>query len=529
MTMRVFIVSGQVRGLYGTGGLGDVAAALAKAVATRGDVEVRVVMLASANLTDGCNCIPVELEVPLSGRAIRMKVYETYVPTSSPDEPLVRCHLLRPPSELGIVEHDSAEEGILLSRGSVELARSLPSFRPDVIHSNDWHAGLVAVYRDVVYADDADIGKVGVVFTTHNLGPAYQGAFSRPTHIAWMAGLDRRGVLTPGTTRSVEHFDRFNFAKAGLGFSDLINTVSSTHAREIHLPAFAGGLHGVIRERDADVSGIVNGLDIHEWNASCDDRLKDYKFSSSDSLEGIAAAKRGIRRLLRGHTAPDGTRPFASVSQTTDDCLVGIVSRIDRQKVPIIMAAMHRLLAINEIQIVILGDHHPKDDYGRFQADLLHRTAAESGGRLMFCQAWDIDLSHLVFAASDMKLVASCWEPCGLTQLIGLRYGSVPVVRACGGLADTVVDDSAGEHANGFTFKEPLIDESETADVPKAATLLISTMRRAVTVWSKNRERWFELIHNGMTRDSSWNKPAAAYVRLYHEARRRRIPHVPVG
>jgi starch synthase len=234
--------------------------------------------------------------------------------------------------------------------------------------------------------------------------------------------------------------------------------------------------------------------------------------------------KRAIRGLLRVYTTPSGERPFARVSLDEHRCLLAIVSRIDRQKIPIIAAAINSLQAIDGIQTTILGDHHPRDEYGRSQSDFLRNAAAASGDKIMYYQGWDIDLSHLIYGASDMVIVGSCWEPCGLTQLIAMRYGSIPLVRSCGGLADTVIDDLVGEHANGFAFREEVHDDNQTANVPEAAALLIQSIRRAITVWANKRERWFTLLKNGITRDSSWSKPAADYVELYHESLRRRVP-----
>jgi starch synthase len=516
MKLLVLMVSMQVRRINGTGGLGDVAAALPKALARRGDIGVRVVTLAPRALPEGCKLVDaLDLAVPLGDQIVHVKVHVTHVPTTARDEPQVPCYLLQPPDDLVQKSPDSPEAAILLARASLELARLLPDFRPDVIQCNDWHPALVPVYRDVLYADDPYLSRVAVVFTTHNIGRGFQGSFPNPGHVAWLAGLAGQDLLRPGETRSVEHEGQFNFAKAALGFADAFNTVSITYSREMRLTAFAGGLDGVVRERARDSVGILNGIDIREWDPNRDEHLKGLYYSASDPPDRIIAQKRRIRPLLREYTLPDGrTQPFAAASD--DRCLIVNVGRIDYQKVAILMPALSGLLAIEGAQFALLGEPHRDDAYGLQQADILEQMATESGDKLLFHRSFNLDLSHLLYAGADLFLAAPVFEPCGLTQLSAFRYGTIVVARKIGGLNDTV------DKANGFPFKEPVLNPNEMADIAAAAQLLVETVRQAVGVWRDDRERWVNLMRKGMDRDSSWDVPAGHYVRLFHEALQRR-------
>jgi len=327
----------------------------------------------------------------------------------------------------------------------------------------------------------------------------------------------------PVSTRSLHHFDKFNFTKGGLGFADMINTVSHQYYKELFHPAFAGGLEGVFRERAADFTGIINGIDTDEWDPVADSIIKPYQYTKDDDVEHIIKQKQQIRFLLRQWGAPPLKgqkikRPFAHVSD--DSILIGLVNRIDYQKAPIFLSALDRICEMHKVQIILLGNTNDEFSRIEYEQPLLEKCA-KYPETLFFYKGFDPDLSHLIYAASELFLVPSTFEPCGLTQLIAMRYGTIPVVRSVGGLVDTVIDldDPARKnHATGFHFRE-YVDEFNLMNREEAARQLCYALERAVANY--HNDRWKQLVKNCMNRDSSWQIPARQYVQLYQETIRR--------
>ena len=214
-----------------------------------------------------------------------------------------------------------------------------------MIHCNDWNTGLIPVYRDTHYQGDHYFGRTACVFTTHNAGgDAFQGGFSDPHGLLQLAGLTAANVFTIGATKSLHHYNKFNFSKGGLGFADIINTVSLKYRRELMTRAFSGGLEGLFQQRANDFAGVLNGIDTIEWSPSSDTHLQDRAFSATDPVSTIQAAKRSVRDLLRQWVVPAGTKstrlrsgdsPFALLRGDTR--LIGVVSRIDSQKMPLLL------------------------------------------------------------------------------------------------------------------------------------------------------------------------------------------------
>ena len=243
--------------------------------------------------------------------------------------------------------------------------------------------------------------------------------------------------------------------------------------------------------------------------------------------------KRQLRSVLRKWVVPDqypnrGARPFAALRD--DTIMIGSISRIDFQKIPILFRAVNRIVAEREVQLCLLGDAHPDDKLGQEYARRLEEMVKNLGGKFMFFRGYDDPLSHLIYASGQLSLVASIYEPCGLTQIISATYGSVPIVRNTGGLGDTITDEkdpTPGSVATGFVFLEELpegemIDDRKAEDdliaAVKAADELVLTVQRALEVFRGRPDRWAELVKNGMTRDWSWEVPSMQYWLLYLEA-----------
>lgn len=529
MKLRVLIVSNQVRGIDGTGGLGDVAAALAKALAATEDIDVRILMpgykivsgIGVENRFDAV--IARDIPIPFGDQLRRAHVCQYLLAALNPDDPRIPCYLLC--MDTFDRASDSPEQGILLSRGTIEFLRAFENFRPDVIHCNDWHTGLIPVYLNTLYRSDPYLGRIATLYTTHNVGYFYQGAFPDDTFtkpaetLLFQAGFDK-SLFQPLQTRSLEHQNRFNFTKGGLGFADLINTVSIAYSHEIRTPAFGGGFDHLFQERSRDLCGIVNGIDTGEWNPENDPIIAPYHFAKSDPVEVIIKQKKMIRKLLRGW-GKGSLKPFAGIKDTT--LLMAFIGRITDQKAAILIPALKKLCEWNHIQIAVLGSDHPQDPKGRQYAAEIRNLSGTNKPGLFFFRGFEAGLSHLIYAAADLFLMPSVYEPCGLAQMISMRYGTLPLVRFVGGLADTVTDEQAGAKGNGFGFKETVADSFAMADIPQAAELFYATVSRAMLLFKNAPQRWCELIRNAMATDVSWAIPASQYLKIYDAAVRARV------
>jgi starch synthase len=360
--------------------------------------------------------------------------------------------------------------GAHLASGELDEA-----WTPDVLHAHDWHAGLACAYARVHPGTTA-----ASVFTVHNL--AYQGLFS-PTDFAQLG-------LPPGTMTSsgLEYHGQLSFMKGGLKFADRITTVSPSYAREIATPEFGAGLDGVIRSRQPDLSGILNGVDPEVWNPAGDTALATRY--DAERLEGKADCKGALQREMA--LDPDPSAP-----------LLAVISRLTSQKgLDLVLGALPGLLA-RGAQLVVVGT-------GDAALEAAFRSAAEAhAGRVAVRVVYDEVLAHRVIGGADAIMVPSRFEPCGLTQLYGLRYGTLPLVRRVGGLADTVIDAS-GEalrsgRATGFAFDAPA-----AAALEHAAERLIALYRQP--------EAWRAVMRHAMAQDFSWDHAAAQYLALYRQA-----------
>lgn len=370
---------------------------------------------------------------------------------------------------------DNAARFAFLSLVALEIARRAD--RPfSVLHGHDWQAGLMPVYAQ---------RRLPCVFTIHNL--AFQGNFDK----SWVPRLGLR--WDDFTPEGFEFWDRVSFLKAGIVFADQLTTVSPTYAREIQQPEFGHGFDGILRAHAARLTGILNGIDIEEWNPARDPHLP-VPFDAHD-LSGKAAAKRALLELFRlPATDEDLRRP-----------VVAMVSRMTEQKGLDLIAALAPQLPSLDAAFTIVGT-------GEARFEGMWRALADAHPtRIGVFVGFDEHRAHLVEGGADIFLMPSRYEPCGLNQMYSMRYGTVPVARAVGGLADTVRPFGPRRPgATGFLFRDYR---------PEA---LWETLQQAVTVYREQPRTWRRLQRNGMTRDFSWERSAAEYVKVYKRAMARR-------
>jgi starch synthase len=480
--MKILFAASEAAPFAKTGGLADVAGSLPPALAELGH-EVAVVM-------------PRYRQVDVA--ACRLKhVASFFVPLGTWQE---RCEVLRGRMGRNVTVYfinkdvyydrpelygtaradypDNAERFIFFSRAVLELCLAL-DLQPDIVHCNDWQTGLVPVYLKKIYHAAEALRRTKSVFTVHNLG--YQGLFWH-----WdmkLTGLDW-DVFTP---EGLEFWGKMNLLKAGLVYSDSITTVSRTYSREIQTPEYGSGLEGVLSKRAADLYGIPNGIDYAEWDPGR--RGDQPRPFSSANLAGKAICKQEILKRL---SLTDAGGP-----------LIGMVTRlVDQKGLDIVTEALPEILSLGA-QLVVLGTGEEK--YNR----LLTAEAVRHKGRMRVLLEYNEVLAKNIYAGCDLFLMPSRYEPCGLGQMIALRYGAVPVVRKTGGLADTVVNYNARTgRGTGFVFEE------------YSAPALVACLRRALELYG-NPKKWKLLMQAGMKQDFSWKNSAQEYVKVYRKTMRK--------
>ena len=382
---------------------------------------------------------------------------------------------------------DNSERYGFFCRAVLEAIRLL-DFWPDVLHVNDWQTGLVPVYLREIYPRQARspyrarYARIKTLCTIHNL--AYQGTFS---HVDMaLLGLPWRLF----NIDQVEYYNRINFLKAGVVFSDVITTVSPTYAREVQTPLFGCGLQGVLLERSAKFHGIVNGADYQVWNP-----LTDMHIAANYDEVTLTTNKPLCKAALQSSL---GLEPNPRMP------LLGMVSRLANQKGFDLLAQCVLDLLKEKVQLVILGEG---DAAYQQLLEKLHETYPR---QVAISLSQNDKLAHQIEAGADMFLMPSQYEPCGLTQLYSLKYGTVPIIRVTGGLADTVVDatpeNRAAGKATGFAF------------VLYTAKAFFDTVKKALTMYRDQPEQWLALQRTGMRQDWSWGRSAAEYERLYRSA-----------
>lgn len=353
---------------------------------------------------------------------------------------------------------------------------------PQVFHVHDWQASLIPIYLRTVYDTDPQLRGAGVVLTIHNAG--YQG---------WFPPTTTERLLFPWsvfTMDRVEQFDTFNFLKGGIVYSDMITTVSRKYAEEIQTPEFGENLDGVLRNRAKDLRGILNGVDYAHWNPATDGNL-----AAHYTPENLAGKKECRADLLHAF----GLGPVAESTP-----LIGIVSRFATQKGFDLVAAIAEELVTRDVVVVALGTGEP------YYEHLFRDWAYKHPDRVAVQIKYDNRLAHKIEAGADIFLMPSRYEPCGLNQIYSLKYGTVPVVRATGGLDDTIDEwDAKKGMGDGFKF------------VGMNPADLLAEIDRALEAF-QDKEAWERLMRNGMARDYSWTEPAREYAEVYEEVARRR-------
>ncbi len=489
--LKVLLVSSEVSPFAKTGGLGDVLGALPKALRRRG-IDARVVMPLYAGMKwHELDRLDGVLPVPMWWGSARAGVRLGQLPGSDVPVYFLEYHryfdrpTLYGPPDGGYP--DNLERFTFLSRGALELAKAL-RFVPDVVHAHDWQTALVPVYVNTVEWAKPLHGAA-TVYTIHNL--AYQGVTDGGA--MFIAGLGREHYH-PG---EFEHFGALNLTKAALQHATMLSTVSPTYAREIQAPEFGCGLDGVLRNRSGDLVGILNGVDVDDWNPATDAHIEaNY---SAANLAGKTLCKTTLQ--LEAGLPADPAVP-----------LFGVVGRLTHQKgFDVLAQSMDRLLTW-DAQFVLLGN-------GDLEAEqYFGKLSARHPGRFKAWLGFDNGLAHRITAGSDFLVMPSRFEPCGLSQMYAMRYGTLPVVRATGGLVDTVqrYEESAGA-GTGFVF------EDLTPDA------LGNCIGWALSTYHDRPHHIRAMRERAMEKDFSWDGSADAYEALYLEAYRRRRGHAFAG
>ena len=488
------MISAEVAPFAKVGGLADVAGALPKALKDLGH-DVRVVMpcykMVESNplyaVQDMMGPFPVPTRPNETEWAI---VRRTSIPVTGGDIPVLLLGNVGTDGCAGYFEGATESSKVysltpqpyaFFCRAVLEMLRQFEStWVPDVLHCNDWQSGLVPVYARAFYNSVPNIARAATVFTIHNL--AYQGNFER--HDWPIVGLPDNLYNVNG----LEFYGGWSFMKGGLTFADRINTVSETYAREIQTPEYGCGLEGLMQTltQSKRLYGILNGIDYEEYDPETDPRLPAH-FSTADP-SGKRICKAALQTELK--LIPNAKIP-----------LIGLVSQLADQKgLDLIHQIMEQVLAL-PAQFVLLG----KGDtfYERYFSELQARYPGQVHARIGF----DIELAQRIYAGSDLFLMPSRFEPCGLGQMMALRYGTLPIVRATGGLADSIRGVHAGSSAdgNGFVFEE------------YSSQALLHTVKEAVGMFDKPA-RWKKLVRRAMQSDFSWARSATRYEALFCEA-----------
>ncbi|MBN1299644.1 MAG: glycogen synthase GlgA [Melioribacteraceae bacterium] len=370
---------------------------------------------------------------------------------------------------------DNDERFILLARSVFELVVKL-GWVPDIIHCNDWQCGLIPAYLQNEYKDQPLFQSVKTLFTIHNL--SYQGEFPKSSFAK--AGLSEEVIKKD----KLVHKNKMNFMKIGLQYADYINTVSETYAKEIcKEDEFGFGLQDILKKRKNTIYGIVNGIDSLIWNPEKDKKIA--KRYSAKNLEDKSANKKALAENFGFEFKPDTP-------------IIGMISRLDDNKgFDLLQKAFKDLMKLN-MHLVLLGTGNRK--YHKFFEEALVKYKDKFSCYLGF----DDELAHLIEAGSDLFLMPSKYEPCGLNQMYSLMYGTVPVVRETGGLADTVVryNEKTGE-GNGFLFKKYDAEE------------MIKEIKRALQIFSEDKKTWTKIMRTGMKSNFTWLNSSKNYVELY--------------
>lgn len=478
MPLNICFVASEIAPLAKTGGLADVAGVLPRHLHALGhDVRVFMPLYSSIGIA-AMQSAPVETarHVPLTlgPHHYWYTLLESRLPNSNVPLYLVHCPEAFDRPSLYSAAVDEHLRFLILQRAALDGCQRM-QFAPDIVHCNDWHTALMPLLLKSVYAWDGLFAKTRSVLSIHNIG--YQGIFDAST--TYDVGGDLRSLLS----WEILVGGGFNWLREGVRHADRVTTVSPTYAKEICTPIGGHGLDGALRARADGVVGILNGVDYSEWDPATDRYLK-HRYTPQD-LSGKRATKRSLLDWLN--------LPISDAAP-----MLGVVSRMTVQKgFDLLFDSLPRILESRELSLVALGSGETR--YEDFFVYLQRRFP----DRVVFHRGYNEELSHLIEAASDLFLMPSQYEPCGLNQMYSLKYGTPPIVRRTGGLADSVqMWNPATRQGTGIVFND--------FDVPAVEWAIHTALD-----FFKDQDGWTQLMRNGMAEDFSWERQTAEYVKLY--------------
>lgn len=472
--LKVLFVSAEVFPYAKTGGLADVAGSLPVALAKMGH-DVRIAMPRYKKITQQLKytadfpvimdwrketCIIREDEMVEDDAKVKVYFTDNY---QYFDREYMYCYF------------DEAERFAFFAKAVLDMLKII-DFKPDIIHCNDWQSGPICALLKEKYKNDEFYSKIAMIYTVHNL--QYQGNY--PGDTIKLFGFDESYFIH----EKLEFYGTFSFMKAGLNYADIINTVSETYAKEIQTTEYGERFEGLLKQRTKDLYGIVNGISYKEFNPLTDTKI--YKNFDKNSIGNKKINKSGLQKEMG---LPNSGAP-----------LIGLISRLVNQKgLDLISEAMDEILK-NDMQFVLLGSG---DEY--FET-LFKNYAKKYPKNIAVFIGFNPILAQKIYAGCDMFLMPSKFEPCGLGQIFSLRYGTIPIVRATGGLADTIVDCELSKNGNGFSFKEYSSKE------------LVKTINRAIKFYNTKPKEWEKLVLHALEQDFSWAKSAEKYIDIYNKA-----------
>jgi len=478
--MKVLLVSSEVFPFSKTGGLADVTGALPKAL-QKNDIDVKIIspQYRCVKKKDFLlELVNQNLKAPIRDTAHNFNLWKTKYNGIEAyfiekDEYYDRENLYV--TEKGDYE-DNAERFAFFCRAVIESCRKI-EYVPDVIHCNDWQTGLIPSYLKTLYKDDSFFHHTKTIFTIHNI--AYQGLFN--SAYLPMTGLPQSVFNMEG----LEFYGKINYLKAGIVFSDIVTTVSKTYAQEIQTKDYGAGLDGILRKREKNLYGIMNGIDYDKWNPE-----KDPLIYANYTHRNISVRKINKKNLQKEMKLTYRDYP-----------LIGIVSRLALQKgIDILILAIQMILKKHKTEFIILG----KGD--KQYEDALQSISKNYKNKVFVKIGFDEALAHKIYASCDFFLVPSQYEPCGLGPLIAHRYGAIPIVRATGGLKDSVKNYNFKERkGSGFSFK------AYTKDA------LYKSIEKALYLYNNDKKTLNKMIKQNMKMDWSWEEQAKKYIRLYEK------------
>ncbi len=477
--LRILMAASEYAPLAKTGGLGDVSAALSAYLYRAGhDVRTLLPYYSSMDLS-GLEVYPVEfmqdMRIALGPHEFKVSMHVTALPEAGNPLYLIHCPALYHRAGVYTAGSDEHLRFVMLNRMVFECCQRM-GWSPDILHCNDWHTGLVPLYHKVLYDWDQLFATSKSLMTIHNIG--YQGTVGS-------AAIEELGLAGREALLHQEDLaeGKINLLKTGLLYADVVSTVSPTYAREIQTPEYGMGLEGVLQARQSSTIGILNGVDYREWNPEVDTLIpRQY---GPDDLEGKEVNKSVLMRDLDLNYRPGVP-------------LMGLVARLTAQKgLDLVTQVLPDLLSRRDFSLVALGSGEERFEH--FFAELQQHFP----GRVCYYRGYNNKLAHWIEAGSDMFLMPSMFEPCGLNQMYSLKYGTVPIVRKTGGLADSVqlFDPSTGQ-GTGIVFRDNNTDGLRWA------------IEAALTLY-QDKTAWASMVANGMAQDFGWEKQVAEYVGLY--------------